>query len=182
MRKTENKPNSPIDAPNVDEELLVLERLTDLFYSKDAQGKNASHIIWHIIRLARHSEQIIEYSVHRPLGWSWAGFRIMINLVALGPVEPSKLAAVLGVSRPTITSTLNKLERGKYVRREKDPENGRRILVHLTKHGHQLVMQAVPEQQAVEKKLVATLSRKERAMLADMLNRLLVGMKEDDRI
>ncbi|MGQ4601138.1 MarR family transcriptional regulator [Nocardia sp. R6R-6] len=83
-------------------------------------------IVWHLIRIARHAEHRLEFEVHRPLGWTWAGFRIMANIHVLGPLEPSKLAELIEVSRPTISAALQKLERDGYVTREEHPTARRR--------------------------------------------------------
>lgn len=157
-----------------EEELEVLQRLTDLLIPAETTpaSREATRVVWHIIRLARHIEQRMEYSVHRPLGWSWAGFRIMVNLYALESADPSKLAIILGVSRPTITNVLNTLESGGFIKRAPDPENRRRTIVTLTEAGCEAVRAAVPEQRLVEGEIVSSLSANERKQLVTALARL----------
>ena len=165
--------------PNVEEELKALARLSRTFMTgRGADERSASRIIWHIIRLARHAEQRLEFEVHRPLGWSWAGFRIMVNAFALGSVEPSQLAAILGVARPTVTSNLDRLERDGLLVRRTDPENRRRVLVVLTDKGRAAVEQAIPLQIAVEKELVACVPSDQRTGLEELLNIMLRSFRD----
>lgn len=169
----------PMSEPNVEEELKALARLSETFTKeRGVDERSASRIIWHIIRLARHAEQRLEFEVHRPLGWSWAGFRIMVNAYALDTVEPSQLASILGVARPTITSNLDRLERDGLLVRQPDPDNRRRVLVMLTDKGRAAVEQAIPLQIAVEKDLVSCIPSDQRASLEKMLNVMLRSFRK----
>ncbi|HKX77244.1 MAG TPA: MarR family transcriptional regulator [Novosphingobium sp.] len=165
--------------PNVEEELKALARLSKTFTKgRGSDERSASRIIWHIIRLARHAEQRLEFEVHRPLGWSWAGFRIMVNAYALDSIEPSQLASILGVARPTVTSNLDRLERDGLLVRQTDPDNRRRVLVVLTDKGRAAVEQAVPLQIAVEKELLSCIPIEQRAGLEQMLNIMLRSFRD----
>lgn len=165
--------------PDVDDELLALSRLSDQFLqSADDIHRSAARIIWHVIRVARHAEQRLEYEVHRPCGWSWAGFRIMINTIALGTVEPGQLATILGVSRPTITSNLDKLERDGFLVRKPAPSDGRSVLVELTERGREAVGRAMPHHGDVESEMVKALDADQRATLENLLHIMLKSLRK----
>jgi DNA-binding MarR family transcriptional regulator len=158
----------------VEEELRALEKIVEILpEGVDDETRTSSHIIWHIIRLARHAEQRLEFEVHRPLGWSWAGYRIMFNTFVLGTAEPSQLADILRISRPTATSTIDKLERDGFLVRRQDPSNRRRTLVTLTDRGNQAVKAAAPMQLKLESQMASGLTVAERAALLAILNGLL---------
>ncbi len=54
-----------------------------------------------------------------------------IDLIArLGPLTPGALAKRTGLSPPTVTGICDRLESGGWVRRERDPEDRRRVLVY----------------------------------------------------
>ena len=53
-----------------------------------------------------------------------------------------------------------------------DPEDGRRLLVSLTRAGQQLAEKAAPNALAISKETLAPLDTKEREMLLALLNRL----------
>lgn len=160
--------------PDVEEELRALAELSARFLQDlGPEDRCASRIVWHLVRLARHAEQRLEFQVHRPRGWSWAGFRIMINAYALGSVEPSQLAAILGVARPTITSNVDKLERDGLLRRTIDPSNRRRVRIELTANGRAAVEEVSSLHLRVERELVSGIGRSERVQLEAILHSLL---------
>lgn len=165
--------------PKVEEELLALARMSERFLQGvSSDERRATRIIWHIIRLAHHAEQRLEFEVHRPRGWSWAGFRIMVNTFALGSIEPSQLASILGVARPTVTSNLDRLERDGLLARQTDPENRRRVRIVLTAKGRAAVKNVIPAHRAVEKELLAGVQPKHRAQLEQLLHLLLQSLLE----
>ncbi|MGI9324442.1 MAG: MarR family winged helix-turn-helix transcriptional regulator [Pseudomonadales bacterium] len=172
-------PKKQTDEPNAIEELEVLERMTQLLVPSEISRaeKESTEIIWHLIRLAKHAEHRLEYSVHRPLGWTWAGFRIMVNVFAMERAEPSKLSALLGVSRPTLTSALNKLEANGHITRKTDAQNRRRVFVTLTAKGRAAVKNAIPLQREIEKSLIDPLSASQRKSLLQSLNELMAGLQ-----
>lgn len=140
---------------------------------------DASSIIWHMIRIAHRAENAIEFAVHRPLGWSWAGFRIMYNTFVHTTCEPAQLADLLGVSRPNITVVLNRLERDGYITRTQSESNKRRVEIRLTEAGEEAVRRAVPLQIAAETRLLSALTPDKRRQMRDLLHELYVAMESD---
>jgi DNA-binding MarR family transcriptional regulator len=52
-------------------------------------------------------------------------------LLESGPVGVTRLADLMGMTTSAVTRLVDRLERGGYVRREPDPADRRRILVHV---------------------------------------------------
>jgi DNA-binding MarR family transcriptional regulator len=50
-----------------------------------------------------------------------------------GPVTPGRLAELTGLTTGAITGVLDRLERAGFISREHDPNDRRRILVHITR-------------------------------------------------
>lgn len=48
-----------------------------------------------------------------------------------GAMTPGRLAALTGLSTGTITGVIDRLEGAGYVRRERDPQDRRRVLLHV---------------------------------------------------
>jgi len=71
-------------------------------------------------------------TVHRPSGWSWAGFRLLFVLWVLGPVDSKTAAAASGMSRPAVTALVRTLERDGMVQKLGDPHDGRSVVIALT--------------------------------------------------
>jgi DNA-binding MarR family transcriptional regulator len=49
----------------------------------------------------------------------------------LGPMAAGKLAEITGLTTGAVTGVIDRLERAGYARRERDPEDGRRVIVRL---------------------------------------------------
>jgi DNA-binding MarR family transcriptional regulator len=49
-----------------------------------------------------------------------------------GPLTPTELARRLGVSAPTMTDVLDRLERGRHVRRDPHPRDRRKVVVTIS--------------------------------------------------
>jgi DNA-binding MarR family transcriptional regulator len=76
------------------------------------------------------------------------------------------------VSSGTMTHRLDKLERRALIERRPDPGDRRGIRVLLTPDGRRLVDRAVEAHVALQARLLAGLSARERDRLADLLRRL----------
>jgi DNA-binding MarR family transcriptional regulator len=87
-------------------------------------------------------------AVHRPMGITWAGFRIMHVIWALGETEPYRVAVFAGVSRASISSALNTLEEAKFIVRKRDPDRADRRIVKiaLTPRGKAVVAEGIVAQ------------------------------------
>ena len=82
------------------------------------------------------------------------------------------LARLMGVEGPTLMQALDRLEQGGLVQRSRRADDRRSYALHLTDRGHQAVIavkQYVPHREA---ELLTGLSEKERAILLDLLKRV----------
>ncbi|MFI6322832.1 MarR family winged helix-turn-helix transcriptional regulator [Nonomuraea sp. NPDC050556] len=92
------------------------------------------------------TEQLFDLSIALDFIGNAAAERIGINqtdliclnlLVRQGPMSPSQVAAVLGLSTAAISAMARRLESGGYAYREIDPVDRRRILMHASPAGTQ---------------------------------------------
>ena len=128
-------------------------------------------IMFNLMRLSTRLIRDFE-SVHRPLGGTWAGFRILNLLWAAGDLEPRDLARLTGSSRASISSALNTLESLGQVTRETRPTNRRSVRVALTDKGRHALSLAMIEQAERERAWLDVLTPAERATLRDLIARL----------
>jgi DNA-binding MarR family transcriptional regulator len=70
-------------------------------------------------------------AVAERLGLNATDFRAVEILGRLGPVTAGRLAEETGLSTGAITGVLDRLERTGYVRRERDPGDRRRVIIHV---------------------------------------------------
>ncbi len=90
-------------------------------------------------------------------------------LSASGPLGPSELAARESVQPPTMTKVLTGLEERGLVDRETHPTDRRQAVISLTTAGRELVESERRSRTAWLSRRLATLTRDERAQLADVV-------------
>lgn len=125
-------------------------------------------------RLARDFE-----SIHRANGLTWAGFRILDMLWAVGDLEPSRLAQLTGSSRASISSALNSLESSGLVKRSINTSNRRLVRVSLTAKGRKMLVDVIPIQAQREQAWLEVLSSRELAALKKIIHRLMSQSRPD---
>lgn len=104
-------------------------------------------------------------------GMTAAQYTALTVLARRPGITSSELARRSFVRAQTMAATLDPLVQAGYVRRERDPGHGRRILLHLTEAGERAVENATPRVDALEELLVSDLSEQEREQFADYLRR-----------
>jgi DNA-binding MarR family transcriptional regulator len=93
-------------------------------------------------------------------------------------LTPTVLARGLMLSPAAMTNRLDRLEAAGLVTRELDRDNRRSVRVTLTADGRARVDAAVTDHVANEERLLASLSRDERARLDELLRTLLAGLAD----
>ena len=159
----------PLDASSF--ESAALERVAEALPDADLESLRAS---FDLIRLATQWSQHLETTVHRPAGWSMAGFRLLFALWVAGDLEPRDLARLSGLTRASITSALNTLERDGLVARSRESEDRRLVTVRLTDDGRARLEAAYAEQQREEAAFFGSLDRTTLEAFGATLNALLV--------
>jgi DNA-binding MarR family transcriptional regulator len=115
-------------------------------------------------RLSRDFERL-----HRRRGWTWAGFRIMNVLWAVGAAELRDVARLSGASRAAVSSALNTLERDGLVCRIRDSADRRLIRLQLTQHGRFALREAMREQGKREREWLSELATADQQRLTRLL-------------
>ena len=125
-----------------------------------------------IVRVSNLLVNDLESQVHRPSGWTWAGFRIMFVVFITKTAEPREVARLAGVSRASVSGVLNTLERDGLIVRERSSADGRIVTVRLTERGRRATVDAFKENHHVEAAWLARLTRQELQTLVELLHRL----------
>ena len=63
--------------------------------------------------------------------------QVLSLLTVNGPMTPSQIASLTGLTTGSVTALLDRLERGDYVRRERDTKDRRKILIVPQEEGRQ---------------------------------------------
>jgi DNA-binding MarR family transcriptional regulator len=67
--------------------------------------------------------------------------QVLSLLTVNGPMTPSQIASLTGLTTGSVTALLDRLERGDYVRRERDTKDRRKILIVPEEEGQQRLAQ-----------------------------------------
>jgi DNA-binding MarR family transcriptional regulator len=124
-------------------------------------------------RTATRFVRRVESTVHRPAGLTWAGFRVLFTVWACGSMESHQIAHLSGLSRASVSSAVNTLERDGMVARSRESTDRRLVTVSLTGRGSDLVSDAYAAQHRQEEALFAGLEVEEVVALTRMLERVL---------
>ena len=125
-----------------------------------------------IFRLGARMFTDLETSIHRPAGWSLAGFRVMFLLWVGGPMESFEIARLAGLSRAAISSAVNTLERDGLVDRRRESDDRRVVTVYLTDDGAARLEAAYRAQNVRERELLGNLSDDELDTLTELMRRI----------
>jgi DNA-binding MarR family transcriptional regulator len=134
---------------------------------------DAMLVTFNLIRAANRVQQDLETSVHRPAGLTWAAYRVLFAILAVGPTAPAQLARLSSVSAASISSVLNTLERNGLVARRRSDSDARSIVVELTDLGRETVRELTERNNAREVEWAKALTARERATLGTLLRKLL---------
>lgn len=132
-------------------------------------------VLSRVTRLARHLDRD-RRAAFAALDVDLGEFDVLAALRRGGePYEasPGSLAAATMVTSGTMTTRLDKLEARDLVARRTDPDDGRAVIVRLTRHGRTVVDSALAGLLTRERALLAGLDPTEQQTLAALLRRVL---------
>jgi DNA-binding MarR family transcriptional regulator len=108
---------------------------------------------------------------------------VLASLARTGPpnrLSPTELCRALMRTSGAMTHRLADLERAGLVRRVLDPDDGRGLLVELTREGRELVDRLAPVHLANERDLLSPLTEEEQTTLAALLRKLLQSFERSE--
>jgi len=117
----------------------------------------------------------LDSHVWRPFGVSYAGFRVLFAIWVMGPLEPRAISHLASVSRASISSVINTLERDGYVVRTRESSDRRLVTVRLSDAGVTLWWDSFRDHNAREREWAAALTTEERDQMIVLLTKLIHG-------
>ena len=99
----------------------------------------------------------------------WAA---LSKLAEVGPCSQNQLGRLIAMDVATIKGVIDRLTARGFTETSRDPDDGRRLVVSLTRAGQQLAEKAAPKAIAISKETLAPLDAKERETLMTLLAKL----------
>jgi len=111
-------------------------------------------------------------------GLSQGKFRILLSLFEHEcPLNPSDLADYAGVTRSTMTGLIDGLEQDGFIRRG-TLEDRRKIAIHLTEKGEQLMNTLFPLYVSHATQIMSEMTKEEQDLFTKLLKKLRIGLNE----
>jgi MarR family transcriptional regulator, organic hydroperoxide resistance regulator len=137
----------------------------------------ATQAVSNIYRVASAVRNRMERDVLSLDALSWTGFTALFVLWVWGPQEARHLAEECGVSKGTMTGIATTLETKGLISRNSHPEDGRLVLIDLTKAGKRTIERLFPVFNKQEAAAAGALSLSEQSELARLLRKMLVHVE-----
>ncbi|HET8600182.1 MAG TPA: MarR family transcriptional regulator [Segeticoccus sp.] len=134
-----------------------------------------------VITLHRATSALVydlESSVHRPAGWSWAGFRVVFALWLGGPMEGKRVAHLAGMSRAAVSALVHTLERDGMVTKRTSARDRRAVELTITDRGAQVMRDVFAAHNERERAWASTLSAAEQRQMIRLLDKMLAGSRD----
>ena len=151
---------------------IAVERTTRALPAVDAR---AMRLMLSLYRASNAMVYDLESTVHRPRGWSFAGFRVLFVLWLAGPLEAKRVAQLSGMSRAAVSALVNTLERDNLVIRRKAGHDRRSVELSLTAQGEHVFAAAFAAHNERERTWASALTDEEAAQLTALLEKLMAS-------
>jgi DNA-binding MarR family transcriptional regulator len=151
---------------------VAVERTVRALPTVDA---HAMRLVLSLYRASNAMVYDLESAVHRPHGWSWAGFRVLFVLWVGGPLESKRVAQLAGMSRAAVSALVNTLERDDLVTRRKAGHDRRATELSLTATGEEVFVAAFAAHNEREQRWASALSDEEATQLTSLLEKLMAS-------
>ena len=133
--------------------------------------QQASSEIRGALRELRIQLALLNYSVGSEVGLKDIDLDCLDILDTVGPLSPSALARRAGLHPATMTGILDRLERGRWIVRERDPSDRRAVVVRVLPDRYADLLRLYQGMSRSMNKLLAGYSDSELQTIADFLQR-----------
>jgi DNA-binding MarR family transcriptional regulator len=153
------------------------ERAKQHLVSVGLYGRSVS-IISNAFRLTSIIKNYSEKHVFKEFNLSFSGFVVMWVIWVWGDLETAKLAKNAGIAKSTLTGILITLEKHGYCQRITHSNDARRVVVHITNAGEDLMEKIFPKFHEIEDMAVSELTDDEFETTIDSLRTMFSTMEE----
>lgn len=137
-------------------------------------------IVHRISRLSKRLKHTFEETLAE-FGLTWVDWKILSALTRKDePRSAGKLAEIAQLSSGAMTNRLDRLEEAGLVRRLRDPDDRRGVLVELTREGRQTYRDSSGAEAEKEALIASSLTKAEKKELNSLLRRLMIEFDRRD--
>ncbi len=97
-------------------------------------------------------------------------WRVIRVVAEAGSIDATEVASKASILAPSLTRIIKTLEQRKLLRRRRDDNDGRRVLLALTPAGEELLSNAIPESLAAHQSLERKIGAGKLGLLLDLLD------------
>lgn len=152
-------------------ELEIMRRVSGLPIDELALAVASN--LW---RASQAFKQKLEREVLREHDLSFSSFSALFIVWIWGPIETREIAKSQSVSKATVTSLLNTLEKNGLVKRRTSRQDKRLVLVELTNAGKNTIEWVFPKFNQGEAEMAGLLSESEQLELSRLLRKVAIGL------
>jgi MarR family transcriptional regulator, organic hydroperoxide resistance regulator len=131
----------------------------------------SNHIGYYVQEIARKSSIALNEELE-VLGITYAQFRVINCLWKKGPLSQKEILKTISVSPPTLTGTVDILEKKMLVYRKPEEEDARTKKIHLTEEGNELQEKAWNIIDNFEERTTGFMSKKEKKLVLDAMKQM----------
>jgi DNA-binding MarR family transcriptional regulator len=131
----------------------------------------SNHVGYFVQEIARKSSVALNEELE-PLGITYAQFRILNCLWKRGPLSQKEILKLISVSPPTLTGTVDILEKKKLVYRKADEEDARTKKIHITGEGLELQEKAWAIVENFEERTTSFMSKEDKKIVLAALKEM----------
>ena len=117
-------------------------------------------------------DQKITKVFEEQVGLSLTRYELLMILKERQPCLQTEIQEHLKIDSGAVTRHLKILEEKQYVTRQRNPENNREVLVHLTEKAQQELQQCTAKQQTVTEIIPSTFTKDDCRQLKELLTKL----------
>jgi DNA-binding MarR family transcriptional regulator len=130
------------------------------------------------LRELRIQLSLLNYRVGSQVGLKDVDLDILDLLDTSGPMSPSTLARRAGLHPATMTGILDRLERGGWITRERDPSDRRAVVVQTRRDRYGELLRLYTGMNRSMNKILGSYSDSELGVIADFLRRTVEAGRE----
>ena len=144
------------------------------------QRPATSDAVIELHRAANAVRNHVEQAVLRHQQLTWTGFLVLCEVWAARRLETRHAATAAGIAKATLTGVVDTLVRRDLVRRVRHPDDGRLVLLELTREGQRLARELVPASRAEEAFALGDLDEGQVGDVTAAMRRIALRLDEGD--